>query len=508
MPSRGEVSAFSVKIQKESRTRFMPFEKLRLIEPLLRAVRSEGYTIPTAIQTQAIPHVLEGRDLMGCAQTGTGKTAAFALPILQRLHQRLGAGAPAHSQDHAQSQVHGHGHGQAQAHAHGHGRATHPHDRPAGGRYIRALVITPTRELAAQIAESFRVYGRHVGLRHTVIFGGVKQGSQVQALRQGVDILVATPGRLLDLLNQRMLTLKNIEIFVLDEADRMLDMGFIHDIRRVIAQLPAKRQTLMFSATMPKEIRGLADTLLDRPVEVRIAAESPAADTVNQVLYFVEPDCKIPLLEYLLTGDLITRALVFTRTKHGADKVARRLIHAEISAEAIHSNKSQNARIRALDNFKRGKTRVLVASDIASRGLDVDDISHVINFDLPNEPETYVHRIGRTGRAGAQGQAISFCSREQRDLLRDIEKLLGNRVPVLDHSIKAPPPVPGEPRRQHQGGTSHQHHAHVPGRHQAGHQAVATSHKSASPEQQQTAFWNRRRKSGRRMITGRPRRFR
>jgi len=431
----------------------MPFKTLRLIEPLLRAVQSEGYTIPTAIQTEAIPHVLEGRDLLGCAQTGTGKTAAFALPILQRLH----ATAPRSS---------------------GRGGAA-GHSRP-----IRALVMTPTRELAAQIGESFRVYGQHAALRTTVIFGGVKQGPQTQALRRGVDILVATPGRLLDLLNQRLLTLSRVEILVLDEADRMLDMGFIHDIRRVIAQVPARRQTLMFAATMPREIRALAGTILQKPVQVKVAADSPAADTVQQGLYFVDPSSKLALLEQLLQDPGIKRALVFTRTKHGADKVVRRLCHAAIAAEAIHSNKSQNARLRALANFKAGKTRVLVASDVAARGLDVDKISHVINYDLPNVAETYVHRIGRTGRAEASGQAISFCSEEQRDDLREIERLLGKAIPVLHHSIKTAAPVIAE------GGL---HPRQVSAR--TG-QAARAAHKPATPQQQKDDFWRSRRKRG------------
>jgi ATP-dependent RNA helicase RhlE len=428
----------------------MPFKTLRLIEPLLRAVQSEGYTIPTAIQTEAIPHVLEGRDLLGCAQTGTGKTAAFALPILQRLHATA-------------------------ARSSGHG-GTAGHLRP-----IRALVLTPTRELAAQIGESFRVYGQHTALRTTVIFGGVRQGPQTQALHRGVDILVATPGRLLDLLNQRLLTLSRVEILVLDEADRMLDMGFIHDIRRVIAQVPARRQTLMFSAIMPREIRALANTILQKPVQVKVAAESPAADTVQQGLYFVDPSSKPALLEQLLQDPGIKRALVFTRTKHGADKVVRRLCHAAIAAEAIHSNRSQNARLRALANFKAGKTRVLVASDIAARGLDVDKISHVINYDLPNVAETYVHRIGRTGRAGASGQAISFCSEEQRDDLREIERLLGKAIPVLHHSIKTAAPMIAE------GGP---HSRQVSAR--TG-QAARAAHKPATPQQQKDDFWRSRR---------------
>ena len=439
----------------------MPFKTLRLIEPLLRAVQSEGYVIPTAIQTQAIPYVLEGRDLLGCAQTGTGKTAAFALPILQRLHER--AATPRGS-----------------AHAKSAG-----HSMP-----IRALILTPTRELAAQIGESFRVYGQHTGLRHTIVVGGVKQGPQTLALHRGVDILVATPGRLLDLLNQRLLSLRDVEVFVLDEADRMLDMGFIHDIRRVIAQLPTRRQTLMFSATIPREIRALAETILQKPVYVKVAAESPAADTVKQALYFVDHQSKPALLEQLLEDPQITRALVFTRTKHGADKVVRRLLHAAVAAEAIHSNKSQNTRTRALANFKAGKTRVLVASDIAARGLDVDDISHVINYDLPNVAETYVHRIGRTGRAGSCGQAISFCSEEQRDDLHEIERLLGQGIPVLHHSIKTAAPVIA------QGGSQP---GHVPPR--TG-QAARVPHKPLTPQQQKDEFWRTRRKPGARGWAG------
>jgi ATP-dependent RNA helicase RhlE len=434
----------------------MAFHKLGLIEPLLRAVQSEGYTIPTAIQTQAIPHVLAGKDLLGCAQTGTGKTAAFALPILQRLSGQAPTSAAQH-------------------------------------RLIRALVVTPTRELAAQIGESFRVYGRHTGLRQTVIFGGVKQSSQEQALRKGVDILVATPGRLLDLLNQRLLSLKHVEVFVLDEADRMLDMGFIHDIRRVIAYLPAKRQTLMFSATMPREIRTLADTILHQPLEIRVDPEARAADTVEHGLYFIASSQKPVLLEHLLQDPAMSRALIFTRTKHGADRVAQRLGRAKISAEAIHSNKSQNARLRALDNFRRGKVRVLVASDIAARGLDVDDISHVINYDLPNEPETYVHRIGRTGRAGALGTAISFCSEEQRSELRDIERLLGMKIPALECSIKLPAPVATPNTGRPQGGSRGKHSSAPRERDgHTGHSAQksgAVPSKTGSPTQQKKAFW-------------------
>ena len=385
----------------------MHFEDLRLIEPLLRALRTEGYTSPTPIQCKAVPHVLEGKDLMGCAQTGTGKTAAFALPIIQRLAARNGHATPARARTGS-----------------------------AGRPPIRSLVLTPTRELAAQIGESFEAYGRHMGLRHTVIFGGVKQNRQVEALRRGVDILVATPGRLLDLLGQRHLSLRDVGIFVLDEADRMLDMGFIHDVRRVIRELPTKRQTLLFSATLPLEIRNLAATILREPVTVKAGPTvCAAADTVDQALYHVDASAKTALLEDLLDDPQVSRVLVFTRTKHRANRVAKQLLRAKIAAEAIHSNRSQNARLRALANFKQGTTRVLVASDIASRGLDVDAISHVVNYDLPDEPQTYIHRIGRTGRAGATGQAISFCSSDQRKALTDIERLLGQTIAVRDHAI-------------------------------------------------------------------------
>ncbi|NIA21961.1 MAG: DEAD/DEAH box helicase [Anaerolineaceae bacterium] len=434
----------------------MPFNNLGLIEPLLQAVRSEGYTTPTTIQEQAIPPILGGKDLLGCAQTGTGKTAAFALPILQHLHRRAAA------------------------------------DRRRQ-RPIRALIMAPTRELAAQIGESFQVYGRHAGLRHTVIFGGVKQGPQDRALRRGVDILVATPGRLLDLLNQRLLSLAQVEILVLDEADRMLDMGFIHDIRRVIAQAPARRQTLLFSATMPREIQTLADSLLSRPVKIRVTPESPAASTVQQSVYFVESHQKATLLEHLLGNAAVTRALVFTRTKRGADRVARRLNRRRIAAEAIHSNKSQNARMRALLNFKSGRTRVLAASDIAARGLDVDDISHVINYDMPRDPETYVHRIGRTGRAGASGEAISLCSDNQRSDLRGIERLLGRDIPVLPAGITLPQAAPQGTQPQKRAGSRRKRSA-------AAARNVKTppaSRQSGSPEQKKNNFWRSKRKPSR-----------
>lgn len=370
----------------------MSFEKLNLIEPILKALKTEGYTTPTPIQEQAIPIVLERKDLLGCAQTGTGKTAAFAIPILQILQQ----------------------------------------EKRQGPHAIKALILTPTRELAIQIDESFAAYGKYLGLKHLVVFGGVSQHAQTNALRQGVDILIATPGRLLDLIDQRFISLQHISLFVLDEADRMLDMGFIHDIKKVIAKLPAKRQTLFFSATMPPEISKLAETILSNPRKIAITPVSTTAEKVQQGLYFVEKNDKRLLLLHLLKDNTIQNALVFTRTKHGADKVAKELNRANIEAEAIHGNKSQTARQRALNLFKAGQIRVLVATDIAARGIDVEDLSHVINFELPNIPETYVHRIGRTGRAGASGIALSFCDGEEREYLRDINKLISPSIPVIE----------------------------------------------------------------------------
>ena len=379
----------------------MPFKSLGLIEPLLRAVAEEGYTTPTPIQIQAIPPLLAARDLLGCAQTGTGKTAAFALPILQRFHANQYKGQ--------------------------------------GVRPIRALIITPTRELASQISDSFGAYGAHTRLRHTVVFGGVRQGPQAKALKKGVDILVATPGRLLDLMGQKLIKLRGLEVFVLDEADRMLDMGFIIDIRRIIAQIPERRQTLLFSATMPSAIQGLADSLLNDPVEVRVSPEAPAAETVSQSVYLVEWHDKQALLEHLLAGEDATRVLIFTRTKRGADKVTTHLKIAGIKADSIHSDKTQVARERALARFKQGKTPVLVASDIAARGIDIDNISHVINYDMPNEAEVYVHRIGRTGRAGTPGVAWSFCGVEERYLLNAIEELLDQPIEIIsDHPFPSP----------------------------------------------------------------------
>ena len=374
----------------------MPFKKLELIEPILKALSAEGYTTPTPIQAQAIPLVLEKRDLLGCAQTGTGKTAAFAIPILQLLHEDK--------------------------------------TPERGPRQIKVLVLTPTRELAIQIDESFEAYGKYTGLTHTVIFGGVSQLNQTNILRRGVDILVATPGRLLDLISQGFIDLKYLKIFVLDEADRMLDMGFIHDVKRIITKLPVKRQTLFFSATMPPEIQKLANVLLTNPARVEVTPVSSTVDAIDQSLYYVEKKEKSKLLLHLLQDPAIVTALVFSRTKHGADKVVKFLHHAHVTAAAIHGNKSQNARQNALSNFKGGKTRVLVATDIAARGIDIDELSHVINFDLPDVPETYVHRIGRTGRAGKTGIAISFCDAEEREELRDIQKLIGKSIPVVsDH---------------------------------------------------------------------------
>ncbi len=370
----------------------MSFKALNLIEPILRSLDTEGYTIPTPIQQQAIPVVLEGRDLLGCAQTGTGKTAAFSLPILQLLHQQ-----------HENRQL------------------------PKG---ISTLILTPTRELAIQIAESIGVYGRHLKMRHLVIFGGVSQHPQTEALRRGTDILIATPGRLLDLMQQGFISLSQISIFVLDEADRMLDMGFIHDVRKVIARLPQKRQTLFFSATMPPEIAGLADNILVNPVKVEVTPVSSTAQTISQSLYYVEKADKKNLLFHILKDNSIERVLVFARTKHGSDKIVKDLVRQGITAEAIHGNKSQNARQRALTNFKAATTRVLVATDIAARGIDIDELTHVINYELPNVPETYVHRIGRTGRAGANGIALSFCDQEEKEYLRDIQKLIGKTIPV------------------------------------------------------------------------------
>ena len=372
----------------------MSFEHLRLIEPIHKALLAEGYTSPTPIQERAIPVILQGRDLLGCAQTGTGKTAAFAVPILQVLHQMNG---------------------------------TDGKRRP-----IRALVITPTRELALQIGESFDAYGRNTHLKKAVIFGGVNQNPQTEALRRGVDILVATPGRLLDLMGQGFINLKELKVFVLDEADRMLDMGFIHDVRKIIAALPQQRQSLFFSATMPPQIVALAGSIVHDPVEVSVEPVTATADLIRQSVYFVDKANKNDLLLHVLKDRSIVSALVFTRTKYGADKVSRMLNKNGIKAEAIHGNKSQNARQKALTHFKERQIRVLVASDIAARGIDVEELSCVINYEIPNIPETYVHRIGRTGRAGANGIALSFCDPQETSYLKDINKLISRAVPIIE----------------------------------------------------------------------------
>ena len=382
------------------------FDDLGLVEPILRAVKAEGYQTATPIQTQAIPEVIKGRDLIGCAQTGTGKTAAFALPTLQRLNAR--GNEPRDTKP----------------------RETSGRRRGRNHRKIRALILSPTRELAAQIGESFSVYGRFMALRHTVIYGGVSQGRQVRALQKGVDTLVATPGRLLDLIGQGYIDLSGVEVLILDEADRMLDMGFIHDLRRIVAFVPSERQTLMFSATMPREIRQLAAQWLRKPVHVQVAREAEPAEKVEQSVYFVEPRHKPMLLAHFLQNTLSTRTLVFSRTKHGADKIVRRLKRDGIRAEAIHGDKSQAARQRVLERFKSDRLPVMIATDIAARGLDVDDISHVINYDMPHDAETYVHRIGRTGRAGAEGIAVSFCGRDEHPQLQSIERLIRCSIAV------------------------------------------------------------------------------
>jgi ATP-dependent RNA helicase RhlE len=378
----------------------MLFEQLGLIEPILKALKKEGYTTPTPIQEQSIPVVLKGKDILGLAQTGTGKTAAFAIPMLQLLHQEL--------------------------------RNT------KGYRHTRGLILTPTRELAIQISESFESYGRFTGITHEVIYGGVSQHSQTLALRNGTDILIATPGRLLDLMNQGYVHLDHLQMFVLDEADRMLDMGFIHDVKRVIRELPKQKQTLLFSATMPPAIADLAGSLLQQPVRVEVTPVSSTVEKIDQYVYFIEKNQKLTLLVHLLTEKNIKRTLVFTRTKHGADRIAKDLKKAGIGADAIHGNKSQSARQNALTNFKRGKLKVLVATDIAARGIDVDALEHVINYDLPDVPETYVHRIGRTGRAGADGMAFSFCDgREEMSNLRGINKLIGLKIPAVEHPFES-----------------------------------------------------------------------
>ncbi|HYK45452.1 MAG TPA: DEAD/DEAH box helicase [Parafilimonas sp.] len=389
----------------------MDFKDLQLSAPLIKALQHEGYTEPTPIQQKAIPVILQQQDLLGCAQTGTGKTAAFALPILQLLGSKK--------------------------------------EGSRAGRQIKALVLTPTRELAVQIEESFSAYGRYAGLKQAAVFGGVPQYSQVKKLREGLDILIATPGRLLDLVMQGHVSLRHIEIFVLDEADRMLDMGFITDVKKVISKLPQQKQTLFFSATMPPEIAHLSKTILNHPVRIEVTPVASTAEKVEQAIYFVERENKRALLLHLLTGDEITNALIFTGTKFGADKLCYALQKANIKVQSIHGDKSQVQRQNALDDFKNRKIQVLVATDIAARGIDIDNLSHVINFELPNIAETYVHRIGRTGRAGLSGKAISFCGMEEKALLRDIHKLTNQSIPVVkDHPYEmegAGLSLPGKP---------------------------------------------------------------
>ncbi len=374
----------------------MLFSSLNIIDPILKAVEEEGYTTPTPIQAEAIPIVLQGTDLLGCAQTGTGKTAAFAIPILQLLSANKTF---------------------------------------LKTKKIRSLIVTPTRELAIQIEESFKAYGRHTGLTCTVLFGGVNQNPQTAALRKGVDILIATPGRLLDLMGQGFLTLRDVEIFVLDEADSMLDMGFIHDVKKLLAVLPKSRQSLFFSATMPPDIVKLANTILHNPSKVSVTPDSSVVEIIQQSVYFVDKGNKSALLLEILKDQKIKSALVFTRTKHGANTVVKILLKHDITAEAIHGNKAQTARQRALSNFKDQTTRVLVATDIAARGIDIDDLQYVINYEMPNISETYVHRIGRTGRAGAEGTAYSFCDAEEKEYLRDIEKLITQKIPVAENPL-------------------------------------------------------------------------
>jgi ATP-dependent RNA helicase RhlE len=372
----------------------MSFGNLNIIDPLCRALAKEGYTAPTPIQTLAIPHLLNGKDLMGIAQTGTGKTAAFVLPILQKIAEQRKASQPG---------------------------------------VPRALIVAPTRELAAQIDQSFATYGQFLRFRHTAIFGGVRQGPQVKMLSQGVDVLVATPGRLLDLMNQGYVMLKGVEFFVLDEIDRMLDMGFIKDMRKIVTALPQKHQSLFFSATVSHETGEFAEKLLTDPVRIEAAPQASTLECIKQSVFFVDQNNKFPLLQNLIRDEDMQRVLIFSRTKHRADKIAQALRKSRINADAIHGNKSQNQRTKAMHDFKSGRLRVLVATDIAARGIDVDDISHVINYDLPNEPECYVHRIGRTGRAGADGKAYSFCAADERNILRSIERLTRTKAEVMDH---------------------------------------------------------------------------
>jgi ATP-dependent RNA helicase RhlE len=391
---------------KLNKSKLMTFKELKISEPVLKALSDKEYVTPTPIQEQAIPAGVEGRDILGIAQTGTGKTAAFAIPIIEQLMKKE----------------------RNQGGENNLKKENNPSLRKNTKRPIKALILTPTRELAIQIEESFSDYGKYSGLKHTVIFGGVKQGQQVKRLNQGVDILTATPGRLLDLIGQGFIRLNNVEHFVLDEADRMLDMGFIHDIRRIIPMLPRQKQTMLFSATMPEEINKISRDLLHNPVKAEVAHSASVVDAIEQDLFFVEKPQKIDLLVRVLNEQTEDRVLVFSRTKHGADKIARALNKYKIGCEAIHGNKSQNARQTALKNFKSGKTRIIVATDIAARGLDIQDLGLVINYDLPDVAETYVHRIGRTGRAGNSGLAFTFCSSEEYPMIKDIQKITGKKL--------------------------------------------------------------------------------
>ncbi|HEY7120569.1 MAG TPA: DEAD/DEAH box helicase [Tepidisphaeraceae bacterium] len=440
----------------------MGFKALSLSAQILHTLEAEGYAHPTPIQSQAIPHVLAGKDVLGVAQTGTGKTAAFAVPIIHRLLE------PAHKVPSSSSDS-----------------TEEAHNVAKSARKIRALILSPTRELAGQIEQSFKTYARGTPLRHTVIFGGVSAHWQVKALYHGVDVLVATPGRLLDLMSQGYVDLRHVQTFVLDEADQMLDMGFIHDIRRIVAKLPQHRQTLLFSATMPEEIRQLADSILKHPVTVQVTPVASTVATIQQSVYLVEKGAKRSLLVKYLNDNGITRALVFTRTKHGADKVARHLEQSGIHAKALHGNKTQGQRKRAMEAFVSQRPPILVATDIAARGLDIDDVSHVVNFDVPNIPETYVHRIGRTGRAGASGTAVTFCDPDERQYLRDIERLTKNKIPVLGE-IHAPAGTHsgnGEsaPRTHHPRPAAH----HKPPSHPkpAAHHKPASHHRAAPTPQ-------------------------
>jgi ATP-dependent RNA helicase RhlE len=408
----------------------MTFNQLHLIEPILKALKEEGYENPTPIQQQAIPPLLAGNDLLGCAQTGTGKTAAFAIPIIQLLYNSR--------------------------------------ETERKRKLTSTLILTPTRELAIQIGESFAAYGKYTGLKHTVVFGGVSQHSQTNALKYGIDILIATPGRLLDLMNQGFVDLNHIKMFVLDEADRMLDMGFVNDVKKVLAKLPKKKQSLFFSATMPPVIVKLADSILYKPVKVEVTPVSSTAETIQQAVYFIDKGNKKLLLMDLLKNSAMKSVLVFTRTKHGADRVARDLTKHGFKAAAIHGDKSQNARQHALNDFKTGKLRTLIATDIAARGIDVDNLSHVINYEIPNVPETYVHRIGRTGRAGAEGVAYSFCDAEEKAYLKDIQKLIGKAITIVDdHRFPMqdfnPEPKAKQPQgRRSEGGPRKEHRNNKP----------------------------------------------